>query len=595
MISMDELGARLEGARPQGSGYKARCPAHDDRHASLVVSRGADGRVLMCCHAGCTVPDICSALGVKLSELFADEPKSRKRPTVGEMAAHKKLPGDFLRSLGLRDLADGGIGIPYRELDGQQVLLKHRVALSAKEGSRWPKGAPLMAYGLERLGDARELGLLVIVEGESDCWTLWHHGIPALGVPGASSAKVLESAHLSGIAKVFVIQEPDKGGDTFAQAVPARLKSIGYQGKVTLIHLDAKDPSELHCRDPQGFKPAFEAALAQGPEPVQTPFRFVHERLTNERVERLERARRIMPFQIRFLDEALGGIFPNDLILIGAASGEGKTALCTAIAHANARSGKRVHYFALEAEEREIERRMKYREISEMVFREDRYASLRGILNYIDWYSGAFDRELGDYGESRLDAVLSAQFATMKTFYKRGQFGVEELEALLGQIQDETECAIIDHLHYVDVDGEDENRGVKGIVMRVRDASLVYGKPIILVAHLRKKDRRGEALVPDLDDFHGSSDTAKVATKAIMIARAWDQNPPQSWLWPTYVYAPKCRMDGSRTRYCALVNFNARTQSYENSYVLGRLTANRDKFEGLPNKELPHWAVSALR
>jgi len=35
--------------------YTARCPAHDDRVASLSVAKGSDGRALVKCFAGCTV------------------------------------------------------------------------------------------------------------------------------------------------------------------------------------------------------------------------------------------------------------------------------------------------------------------------------------------------------------------------------------------------------------------------------------------------------------------------------------------------------------------------------------------------------------
>ena len=60
-------------------------------------------------------------------------------------------------------------------------------------------------------------------------------------------------------------------------------------------------------------------------------------------------------FGIKYLDAALHGIKPNDLILIGASSGAGKTELCTHIAKTNAKLGKRVRYIALEAEKNEIE------------------------------------------------------------------------------------------------------------------------------------------------------------------------------------------------------------------------------------------------
>ena len=595
-MTIDEFTSRLEGVKPNGSGYKARCPAHEDAHASLSVGRGNNGAIVLKCFAGCESADVCAALGIKLSELFPEK-EQRGSLTVAEMAAHKKLPPAFLREIGLHDLRDGGIGIPYRDAEGEIVATKRRTALRAKDGSFWQKGAPLMAYGLERLADARELESLVLVEGESDCWTLWHHGIAALGVPGASSARVLERGHIEGIKIVHVIREPDKGGDSFIPGVTKRLSELEFTGRIHEVRLDgAKDPSELHTLDPLGFKAAFAKALDTRREIAEIGFSSVSDRLKGEREERIERSKRIMQFGISFLDEALGGVFPNDLVLIGAAAGEGKTALCTAIAHHNVKEHrKRIHYFALEAEEREIERRMKFREISELIYSDDGCRSVRPRLNYIDWYAGKLEGVISRSIEDRISQIVAEKFGTMFTFYKRGQFNADRLCSMLMAIQEDTDAAVVDHLHYVDVDGGDENRGVKDIVMRMRDTALLLGKPMFVVAHLRKKERRQVALVPDLDDFHGTSETPKVATKAVMIAKARDQVASSSYLWPTYMYAPKCRMDASRTRYCALVNFNARTQSYESKYVLGRLSYGLDQFETIPNAELPIWAENAIR
>jgi hypothetical protein len=49
----------------------ARCPAHDDRVASLSVGVGDDGRVLLHCHTGCKPEEIVSALGLTWKEMFA--------------------------------------------------------------------------------------------------------------------------------------------------------------------------------------------------------------------------------------------------------------------------------------------------------------------------------------------------------------------------------------------------------------------------------------------------------------------------------------------------------------------------------------------
>src|SRR6266702_6974781 len=49
--------------RPPGwAGQDWHCPAHDDETPSLGVITGADGRVLLNCQAGCSVPEILTAL-----------------------------------------------------------------------------------------------------------------------------------------------------------------------------------------------------------------------------------------------------------------------------------------------------------------------------------------------------------------------------------------------------------------------------------------------------------------------------------------------------------------------------------------------------
>ncbi len=325
-------------------------------------------------------------------------------------------------------------------------------------------------------------------------------------------------------------------------------------------------------------------------------FKGVGERLSGERVERLERASRVLKFGVSFLDDCLGGIFPNDLIVLGAKTGVGKTALSTIIAHENVKAGKRVHYFALEAEDREIERRMKYRELSDMMWKSAAARAVRERLNYVDWYAGRLDGATGERIEQEIDNRVTNEFKTLNTYYRSGSFGLDELSRLFLAIQDQTDLIILDHLHYVDIEDPNESRGIKDVVKRIRDISLGLGKPVIVVAHLRKSDRRSPMLIPDLDDFHGSSDITKIATKCIMLAPARDQSSGEAHLWPTYIHAPKCRMEGSRTRYAGLVSFNSRMSTYESTYVLGRFNTMGTEFEDLKGDEKhPHWAASALK
>src|SRR5262249_47342387 len=152
--------------------------------------------------------------------------------TLEALARAKRLPVDFLKELGLHDLPAGGVGIPYSDVDGADIAVKKRTALKATDGSYWPKGSPLAAYGLWRLADANKAGFLTLVEGESDCWAMWHHGVPALGVPGANAAKTIQREHIQGLDTVYIHREPDRGGDQFVAGVRDRLTALGFRGKI---------------------------------------------------------------------------------------------------------------------------------------------------------------------------------------------------------------------------------------------------------------------------------------------------------------------------------------------------------------------------
>jgi hypothetical protein len=133
----------------------------------------------------------------------------------------------------------------------------------ASEGSYWPAGRPLAAYGLWKVHEAHQAGFLILVEGESDCWALWHHGLPALGLPGCGTARTLTADTLSGVETVYVHREPDRGGAQFSAGVAARLGELGFAGQAFALALSdgVKDPADLHVADPERFKERLEEAI----------------------------------------------------------------------------------------------------------------------------------------------------------------------------------------------------------------------------------------------------------------------------------------------------------------------------------------------
>ena len=71
--------AGIDEARRHGTSYLARCPAHDDRHPSLSIAEGEDGRILVYCRAGCETQAVLAALGLRLVDLFPPRSLTRGR------------------------------------------------------------------------------------------------------------------------------------------------------------------------------------------------------------------------------------------------------------------------------------------------------------------------------------------------------------------------------------------------------------------------------------------------------------------------------------------------------------------------------------
>jgi len=72
---------RLENVAEVSGGWTARCPTHDDNMNSLSIGEGKDGRALLFCHAGCSLNEVVTALGIRVRDLFvqrrgADEKSS---------------------------------------------------------------------------------------------------------------------------------------------------------------------------------------------------------------------------------------------------------------------------------------------------------------------------------------------------------------------------------------------------------------------------------------------------------------------------------------------------------------------------------------
>jgi putative DNA primase/helicase len=155
--------------------------------------------------------------------------------TLDGYATAKRLPTHFVKSCGLSEFTfdrKPAVRIPYFGVGGEKFAVRFRIALDG-DRFRWKSGTKPCLYGLHHLHETHKAKQVVLVEGESDCHTLWLHEIPALGIPGASNWREERDArYLDGIETIYVVVEPDRGGDAVRNGCRVPLFGIGRSWSV---------------------------------------------------------------------------------------------------------------------------------------------------------------------------------------------------------------------------------------------------------------------------------------------------------------------------------------------------------------------------
>lgn len=284
MTSAADIAAVLERAKPSAAGaFVACCPAHDDSSPSLSIADGERGPVVHC-HAGCSqdaVLEALATLGVDLRRPKAnghgvehhDEPEVFN---VAALAHAKMLSAEKMRGWRVQDvkLNDGAsaVGFEYRDRNGNVTGMKIRRGLTGNRGFIWRQSSTPSLYGLWRLEEMFALdGRIVICEGETDALTLWQHEFSALGLPGASQWKEEWLAELPENAPIYVIIEPDQGGETVEKWLAK--SELKHRAHLVRMPKELKDPSALFIADDEHFADRFEAMLKAAVPAVSKPDR----------------------------------------------------------------------------------------------------------------------------------------------------------------------------------------------------------------------------------------------------------------------------------------------------------------------------------
>lgn len=306
-----------------------------------------------------------------------------------------------------------------------------------------------------------------------------------------------------------------------------------------------------------------------------------------------QQQKRIIPYGISFLDRMLLGIFPDDLVLIGAPSGIGKSELANQIAINATMSGKRVVPFALEATRGEWEVRAKFRLYMKAMIKDFGQSAIETLSNYtyLDFKSGGMKDLIRPYQDIVEHELQKLKAITV--FYRGKDFGLHEFTRAFNSLDGKADLVIIDHLHYFDSTNENENKAFTEIMKKIRDLNQITGIPVVVIGHLRKPEaKKDRPIIGDLDSFHGTSNIVKIASTVILLA-AGDQKSDHQF--QTYFRVAKARGAGSASRYAGIGTFNTLVNEYESEFVLGKLIKNDKEFQVIRKDDAPKWYLARAK
>ena len=215
-ITTEEILAALEShgfkPKPNGAGWKSKCPSHDGRSQSLKIDDGDTGKPVLHCFSGCTYEDVLRAIG-----LWQTNGAGRRIVTTydydGFYETVRYEPKDFRQR---RKMADGSY---VWNLKSVAARLYRQDDLMAAKPSQ-----------------------VFIVEGEKDVDTL--RGVEMLSTTNHGGAGKWRKAHTAalvavGVKSVAIFPDADEPGREHANKVAASCKAAGLVVKV--VELPAKD------------------------------------------------------------------------------------------------------------------------------------------------------------------------------------------------------------------------------------------------------------------------------------------------------------------------------------------------------------------
>lgn len=222
---LNDIVSRFQSPKPNGNNsFMVRCPCHDDSTQSLSISE-QDGKILFNCFAGCPTEDILNSVGLKMKDLFADNPNynTPKPPSI------EYIYSDKLKKIRY-----------YIQNNGQwkkSFYWQHK-----DESGKWQNGkgnCKVPLYKQNLLSDVPPDETVYMVEGEKDCDTmtdkLHFRAVSAPNGATKGNTKNKWNSNYNGLFRnlnVAIIPDNDEVGRAYAETIANELLPCAKSVKI---------------------------------------------------------------------------------------------------------------------------------------------------------------------------------------------------------------------------------------------------------------------------------------------------------------------------------------------------------------------------
>lgn len=253
-MNLQEVLSRFEvkrGPRGEDGYFECRCPAHDDRKASLLIGPGETG-VRVKCLANCLTEDVLAAVGLTMRDLFYDNGERPGHQARHPAAARTAIVRENSHAPAVKPKVTEKPAVPrridrvytYTDESGKTLFEVVRYVpkdfrqrtpdASQKGGYRWSiKGVRQVVYHLPQVLDAVKNGeTIYIVEGEKDADNLMGLGLVATTCAMGAGKWHAEHSDCLKDADVCILPDNDAPGHEHAAQVVRQLHGIAKSIRV---------------------------------------------------------------------------------------------------------------------------------------------------------------------------------------------------------------------------------------------------------------------------------------------------------------------------------------------------------------------------